>query len=339
MFTRTKATFRMTADTRQARRLSCGRYVVIALAAATVMFGSAVAVHASVILYEGFDYGTESGALAGEGGDTTGFTSSETWAGTANTYDSADLGPVGDNTAAGGSAFAGVANQNLGASTRGIDATVTAGTTIFGVYLFQLTSATQPATSQMPRSWTTFTNSAAATQFGVFSTHFGSAVNFQPLVGATVGTADDATFVPTTQVTYTVLFEVTNLNGALGSSDITMWVLNPDQVNNFLADDAITVAELAAALTANGNGSAANQISQSGTASSATAVTFDTDHILSITSRQPNTNLAGHRVDEVTLSNMSFNDVFGIVVIPAPAALPSGLILLTLAAMRRRRHR
>jgi len=309
------------------------RHLFLALAIVLTL-GLAANVDASNVLYEGFDYGSTAEVLAGNGGDSTGFTSAETWGGETTTwYDPTDHGPLGESSTSGGSAALNGIAGGTETITRGIDASVAAGTTIFGGYIFRDRSGTGSPTNAI-----NFANGSAAIQFGVTNVAFNNTdVAFHPvLAGGTSFSVDRASFNPTTNENYTVLFEVTNVNGVSGGTTLNVWALNEAQLDSVLLDDSITAAELNALAI----GDAANQISQRGSNSSASAVTFATDHILNMLHRTGNTSTqANTSLDEITLSDSSLNDVLGVTVIPAPAALPAGLVMLAIMGGTRRRRR
>ncbi|MHB1157715.1 MAG: PEP-CTERM sorting domain-containing protein [Phycisphaerales bacterium] len=301
---------------------------------------SASVSQATLIVYEGFDYGQTSGSAIGLGGSELGLTG--TWTentagqtvaqGAAKNYNPTGL-TLGNLAVTGG-------NLNLSTTGGGNDylqrqhtASVATGGTLWGSYLWKpITNSNTVVTNNTVQSYfdTATLNGADATAeisaagkgwitTGTVNDGIGS-VSLDATTNTVTGNNTGVT-IPlnpgVTGATYMVLFRVTNVGnvGAVG----TEWILNAAQFNNFTSG-GITEAALDAATT----GTAVTNVLQKGSVTSTAAATFNANSYANFQVYRT----ASADFDELRISDASGDTGLAEVtsIIPEPATL--GLLAL-----------
>lgn len=314
-------------------------------AVAALMMGVTSTSPASVIVYEGFDYGASSSLLGGLG-NTTEIGLQGTWTsnGTVGTA-TANYEPTGlsfsDLFVTGGLAqmnALAASGDRTAAAGRRLNVPVQTGT-LWGSYLFQKISdaTTRSVVSLLQGNAINSTDNTA--YFSLANNEFNQNVGGVRVSASVAGVGGTAIatggIVPTLGATYLYVFKLDNVGAASGSAQTaTAWMLSAEQYDNFKLG-GLDEAELNAATI----GSLATDIMQ--------RVTFTTNGGLTAPGTFDNTdflrlfNFAGGesitQFDELKFSNSGINEA--VIGVPEPSTLV-GIIggLSVVAGVRRARR-
>lgn len=292
---------------------------------ACVVLGGARNAAATLLLYEGFDYGgtdvllsAVSGAALGLDGSTySAEVSSPNYAATGLTFGSLQV--------SGGKAQLNYYATNARGATRGLNFSLSSGT-MYGSFIYHNTDNSLGNTGLLLGSGGFSNNTAELDVVGNTMNEFTSIRTF----GSTTATPSGIAYtIPNDPVL--VLFEVTNMGTTSGTQTLTTWVLTPGQFANFKSG-GLNSSELSLA----GTGAGVTNVLQTATYTHSGAggyISLASTEMLSLFSYRTN-----YTIDEIRISNAGFDEVTPLIAIPEPgnaALLASGLGLLGLARHRR----
>lgn len=308
--------------------LNCGMHLKInPLRIFTVSATSLLAVltapspcQGALILYEGFDYGGSNVALNTISGAATGLTGS--YAGSGN-YNSTGLTFSNLETTGGRASFG-----NTGSITSGYRqlSTGTISGTIYGSFIYQQTqsygtndvnglgfgvlnpSITNDNTNTLSVITDTYNNEVPSLRSNPGNT--GSA----PYLATGSGTAPD----PSATVRM-ALFEVTNVGAVSGTQQVTMWILEENQFNNF-RPDGLSVTELNSASVGTGSTEVFGRVTLTINGASG-YIGLGNSNFLTLMNLRSD---VGY--DEIRISTSSLNEA-------TPVPEPGSVVLLGLAGM------
>lgn len=298
--------------------------VLAALAAA--MLSTA---HATIVLYEGFDYGGTDGSLVGKGAAGSGWGGS--WGTGTFTYTGSPT--FGEGYQAAGLTFSSLAvtGGNAFLSSNG-DGGINAGRvhtasitgSLYGSFLFRTASPTSTGLYSVFEGGSLGQASGSA-QFAIEPDAYASS-------NGGVITGGDYTYASGTPIsaneTYLALYKVTNLGGASVSQTASMWLLKASQYNNFISG-GIDESELDGAAL----GSGATEVLQRATRTVTGSASFSNGGLLSMQSYYFG---AQAQFDELRISDTSLNEALGVV--PEPGRAMLLLMGASTLMLRRRRN-
>jgi hypothetical protein len=268
---------------------------------------------AALVLYEGFDYGSTGGGLAGLGSAGSGWAGSWgvdtfTYFGSpsfAANYESGGL-TFSDLPVSGGNAF--LSSNWDGGVNAGREHSASVTGDLYGSYLFQRTATPSSTANFAVFEGGSLNISSSGGQFSIEPDAYAS--NNGGVI--TNGGYSYASGSPiSTNETYLMLFKLTNLGTSPATQSATMWLLRESQYDNF-RPGGIDESELAAASL----GTGANQVLQRVTRTTGgTTTQFYSGALLTLENYYFN---AQARYDELRISNASLNEVIGI---PEPTTL------------------
>ena len=310
---------------------------------AALVLGAFSSAQASLIVYEGFDYGASSSPLGGLG-NTTEIGLQGTWtnngtAGTTSEYQSSGL-TFSDLSVRGGLAqmngvIAGAVDRTA-AAFRQINVPAQTGT-LWGSYLFRKNSdlATRSVATLLQGDAASVTDNTA--YFSLANNEFNQSVGGVRISASVGGNAALATGPdPLLSTTYLFVFKLENIGAASGSTQTaTAWMLSEAQYDNFKVG-GLDEAEINGAAT----GSLATNVTERVTLTTAAGLaspgTFDTTDFLRFYNFSGNELIT--QFDEIKFSNGNLNEA--VVGIPEPSALLAVVSGMgTLLGIRRLRPR
>lgn len=299
---------------------------------------SSSALPASILVYEGFDYGGTAQALAGISGAATGLTgsySSGNSEGGNMDYDPTGL-TFGDLYTTGGhAALLRSGSDSFFFSSRQMAAGSVTGT-IYGSFLFQQESPesnddvngllfgpenTTDSTATVSFLTDTYRNEVQSIRVDPDNNGF-FASGYE---GAATGMASNS---PGTNVTM-ALFEITNVGAVSGTQTVSMWMLNVAQFTNFKAG-GLTLTELNSATMGSGSTNVLGRNSLTLNGDDGYISLGNSDYLTLFSFR------SSYRMDEIRLSNSSLDEVTPI---PEPGVFGALAIGSLILSLRRRRHR
>lgn len=281
---------------------------------AALCLGFTAATQADPTVYDGFDYGTSSGVVAGQNGGT-GF--SGAWATPfLDTFNYTPTGLTFSNLSTTGGAAtysASQANANdSGEISRTLASPYSGDFTVYGSYIFQASGEAAP--------WAGFTLANGATMFNDASGAFGVATawdagtspgDYGAYFGGNAYTSGSPLLL---DQTYIYLFK---FNHGSSSNSGAAWVLSASQFAYFKSsDDSLTESELNSASQGSAEGQVMAKLQGNGNSftSDYTTVTFDARNFYTSNARTIT-------VDEVRTSSDSLDEVTPVSAVPEPAAL------------------
>ncbi len=291
---------------------SCRNFAVSLAIVAAVGLQTARA-QASLIVYEGFNYGAVNGTINGQSG---GSGMSGSWSASSGSYLATGLTFGPNLSVSGGAAVisSGGPGTNSKAYSRFLGLTQTG--TIFGSYLIKTTVDTSVATNFRGISALVIGPTANdGTTYDLAANEFGTNNGGVRGVG-TPGYPSYLTGVaPSLNTTYLFLFKLTNVGSP--NETTSAWILDQPQYDHFKTAGTTPGTLLESDLNAAATGVAATNVLERGSFSGTATGTFTTTDMLSLFAFATDSDTTTAQMDELRIANGSLNEV----AVPEPGTL------------------